>query len=217
MILLSAQTYLSFFVVVSLIAVFISSVRSYRATRRKLIQIKQKLESDISVAQMMQSEQRISEFLKTNRLQPGVSIQIIADKPNIVEGGVQEDLTDRAWLSGPNENGKMTVAFKKGLSEEDYHFDFAHECGHLINGDPTPATRPEGYNKPQAEQLADYTGAALLMPFNKVCDFLDEHDYEKSSRRQKQILIRELCDKYKVTEIIALRRIKEVYTIKQAM
>lgn len=118
---MSAQTYLSFFVVVSLIAVFISSVRSYRATRRKLIQIKQKLESDISVAQMMQSEQRISEFLKTNRLQPGVSIQIIADKLNIVEGGVQEDLTDRAWLSGPNENGKMTVVFKKGLSEEDYH------------------------------------------------------------------------------------------------
>lgn len=115
MILLSAQTYLSFFVVVSLIAVFISSVRSYRATRRKLIQIKQKLESDISVAQMMQSEQRISEFLKTNRLQPGVSIQIIADKLNIVEGGVQEDLTDRAWLSGPNENGKMTVVFKKVL------------------------------------------------------------------------------------------------------
>ena len=98
MILLSAQTYLSFFVVVSLIAVFISSVRSYRATRRKLIQIKQKLESDISVAQMMQSEQRISEFLKTNRLQPGVSIQIIADKLNIVEGGVQEDLTDRAQM-----------------------------------------------------------------------------------------------------------------------
>ena len=128
----------------------------------------------------------------------------------------------------------MTVVFKKGLSEEDYHFDFAHECGHLINGDPTPATRPEGYNKPQAEQLADYTYRVIVEKeegssytiyhvsgakddVNSDVQIMDEHDYEKSSRRQKQILIRKLCDKYTVTEIIALRRIKEVYTIKQAM
>ena len=211
---MSAQTYLLSFAAISLITVVISSVRSYHLAKREFIH---ELESDISVDQMKQSEDRVSNFLKENKLEPGVSIEKIADRLKIVDGGEKDGLTDRAWLSAPGENGIRTVVFKRGLSKEERHFDFAHECGHRINNDPTPATRPKGYNKPQAEQLADYTGAALLMPFDKVCNFLHEHDYEKCSRRQRQILIRELCDQYTVTEIIALRRIKEVYTIKQSM
>ena len=211
---MNAQTYLLFFIIISIATIVSTFFSSYRTAKKEYLQ---KLKLDISVDQMIQSEDRIAEFLKANNLKPGETIEVIADRLNIVDGGVQDGLTGRAWLSSPDKDGKMTVVFKRGLSKEEHLFDFAHECGHRINHDPTPATRPEGYNKPVAEQLADYTGAALLMPLNEVYEFLTKNNYRESSKRQRQMLIRNLCKQYRVTEVIALRRIKEVYIVKHAM
>ena len=91
----------------------------------------------------------------------------------------------------------------------------AHECAHLINGDMDPLTRPLGKNKPKIEQLADYTAAALLMPLNQIYQYLEVNNYQSTSKRRKIELVRELCKTYKVSEIIAVRRIKEVYAVQR--
>ena len=85
----------------------------------------------------------------------------------------------------------------------------------MINGDSAPLTRPLGRNKPMIEQLADYTAAALLMPLDEVYDYLEKNGYQKATKRRKIELVCKLCKTYEVTEMIAVRRIKEVYAIKQ--
>ena len=105
--------------------------------------------------------------------------------------------------------------FKEGLSGETKRFVFAHACAHLINGDTAPLTRPLEKNKPKVEQLADYTAVALLMPLNQVYQYLELNNYQSASKGKKKKLVRELCEVYEVSEIIAIRRIKEVYAIQQ--
>ena len=78
-----------------------------------------------------------------------------------------------------------------------------------------PLTRPLGKNKPKIEQLADYTAAALLMPLNQIYQYLELNNYQSASKGKKKKLVRELCEVYEVSEIIAVRRIKEVYAIQQ--
>lgn len=70
-------------------------------------------------------------------------------------------------------------------------------------------------NKPKVEQLADYTAVALLMPLNQVYQYLELNNYQSASKGKKKKLVRELCEVYEVSEIIAIRKIKEVYAIQQ--
>lgn len=205
----------TFYLAALAIAVIISIVIACISFSKIKTDLKQKMKSDISVEQEIQTEKIISEFLKRNHLEPGSPIKNIAEKLYIVYGGESDAILDRAFLSEPDKNGMMTVLVKKGLSEEDHLFDFAHECWHRINRDPTPATRPEGTNKSEIEQLADYGGAALLMPIEKVYSFLVEENYKTCSVKKKQEIIQALCSRYGVTQIIALRRIKEIFEIKQ--
>lgn len=209
---MNAQFYLTVVLVVLSVTAIISGVVTYY-TMTTMYSKKVKL--DVSLEQMLLSEEKITDFLKKNDLTPGVSIRTIAKALNIVEGGVKDEISERACLSEPDTDGKMRVVFKSGLSTEEKSFDFAHECGHRINHDPIPATRPEGYNKSEVEQLADYVAAALLMPIEAVYSYLTTCNYQGSSPRRRAVIIRELCSKYGVSEMIALRRIKEVYTIKQ--
>lgn len=217
---MSAQTYLIFLVLTIPLAAAISIfLTAYQTAKGKYIQKfmtehASDLKLDISVKEMIDSEERILNFFKCNELQPGSSIVEIAAKLKIKGGSKRDDIADRALLNPPDQNGEMTVDFKSGISDEDQLFDFAHECGHVINGDLAPATRPDGQGKSQKEQLADYTGAALLMPIDSVYDFLNEHRFKKSSSRQKIDIVHKLCQKYTVSEVIALRRINEVYAVK---
>lgn len=210
---MSSQVYLLILSVTISFTVLISAFVTYRTMKKEY---RKRIELDISVEQMLLSEKKIAAFLKNSKLKPGESIHVIAKALNVVEGGVENNLSDRARLNNPDSSGKMVVVFKSGSSKEERLFDFAHECGHRINLDPTPATRPKGYNKSEIEQLADYVGAALLMPLDDVYDYLVEHDYRNGSRRKKVALIRNLCAQYGVSEMIALRRVKEVYVIKQS-
>lgn len=210
---MSAQIYLLIFVLVMSIAAILSIFVTYHVLQEEY---KKKIKLDISLEQMIVSERRIEEFLREHGLKPGESIEVIADALNVIDGGEESELSGRARLSRPDANGRMKVVFKTGLSKEERLFDFAHECGHRINQDPTPATRPEGYNKAEIEQLADYVGAALLMPLDIVYSYLTEHNYSSSSRRKKAALIRNLCVRHGVNEVIALRRVKEIYAIKNS-
>lgn len=210
---MNAQLYLTILIVVSFVTLVVSVVITYRV---KTKEYKHKIKLDISVDQMLLSENRISEFLSENKLKSDASIRDIAKALNVVEGGIENEINGRARLNDPDIEGKMLVVFKNDSSVEERLFDFAHECGHRINKDPTPATRPEGYNKPEIEQLADYVGAALLMPIDSVYRYVSEHNYENSSRREKMKLIQNLCTRYSVSRIIAIRRVKEVYAVKRA-
>lgn len=210
---MSIQIYLILLFSIILIAIIFSGIISYLFFKKKYQKL---LCADISREQMLTLEERISDFLNENNMKPGESIQKIAKALNIVEGGIQSGIHTRAKLSAPNESGEMVVVFKTGLDEKERLFDFAHECGHRINKDPAPVTRPEGYNKDECEQLADYVGAALLLPLDSIYNFLQEHKYTESSRRKKRSLLKKICEKYGVSEIIALRRINEIYIIKNS-
>lgn len=210
---MSGQVYLIIVGLVIFCTVLVSALISFRTITAEY---RRKIKLDISVEQMIESENRIAQFFKKNNIQPGDSIQTIANALNIIDGGTNNNIPGRAQLSDPNADGKMVVVFKSGSDPKERLFDFAHECGHRINQDPTPATRPEGCNKAEVEQLADYVAAALLMPLDSVYNYLSNHHYADVSNRKKAILIRKLCKKYEVTEMIALRRVKEVYVIKQS-
>lgn len=193
------------------LTIILSGVISYKRFKS---QYEEELSMDISLEQMCALEEKVGKFLREQKIVPGAPIHEIAAALHIVEGGVESDLKGRALLSPPDADGNMVVLFRRGLSQEEKYFDFAHECGHRINGDPIPATRPEGCGKSEVEQLADYAGAALLMPLEKVYVDLEEAQYRDSGQRKRIKIIQKLCVEYGVTRMIALRRIKEVYAIK---
>lgn len=194
-----------------LLTIVVSGILSYR---RFKAQYEEALSMDITLEQMLASENRIRAFLTKNQLCQEASIQDIATALHIVDGGVESGLEGRARLSTPDVDGKMVVVFRQGLSQEEMRFDFAHECGHRINEDPIPATRPDGCGKAAVEQLADYAGAALLMPLDKVYADLEKAQYRGSGQRKRIKIIQKLCIEYGVNRMIALRRVKEVYAIK---
>ncbi|MBQ8639242.1 MAG: ImmA/IrrE family metallo-endopeptidase [Lachnospiraceae bacterium] len=155
----------------------------------------------------------IAEFLKRNQIKAGDPIDVIAKALNVKPGGADGDISGQARLSKPDQSGSMTVTFRKGLMPQERLFAFAHECAHLINQDQAPAARSEGRNKPMAEQRADYTAAALLMPADHVYEYLNENHYRDTTARKRVALIGKLCKRYGVSDVIALRRVKEVYAL----
>ena len=203
---MSAPIYLAAVLAATLIAVFSALLLTPSVLRKEF---DSQIKLHVSVKQMKNSEGKIKKFFDDRGLSSESTIYEIADVLNVVEGGVDDTLLERARLCEPDKNGKMVVLFKKGLTREERKFDFAHECAHLINGDPIPSTRPGGHNKPKLEQIADYTAAALLMPFDRVNDFLTENEYIKADKNKRYTLVRKLCQIYGVSEIIALRRINE--------
>lgn len=210
---MSIQLYLSVFIIV-FIFVSIFSILTTRSFIKKDYQ--EKLKSDITSSQMRESERKIKQFFTENNIQVGEPISKIAEILNVEQGGIEIGLQGQAHLSEPNNQGKMIVTFKDGLSKEEKLFVFAHECAHLINHDAVPNARPTGRNKPLVEQIADYTAAALLMPLDAVYEYLTHNNYINLSPRKRIVIIRKLCKEYGVTEIIALRRVKEVYELKRS-
>lgn len=209
---MTVQVYLTILFIIVFITILVSCLMSYHFFKKEF---QKRLSPDISVQQMEDSEIRVATFLEKHGLQPGASLEQIAKALNIVDGGEEERIGARAMLHKPDADGKMLATFQKGSTEEEKRFDFAHECGHLINEDPAPVTRPQGHNKAESEQLADYVGAALLLPLDQVYNFLKQNHYQNCSRRKKRVLVKELCRRYGVSELIAVRRINEVYILKK--
>ena len=89
-------------------------------------------------------------------------------------------------------------------------FIVAHELAHYISEKANAydkkiviATRDheDGYSEDREEQQMDYMAASLLIPKNDLCQFLE---------RNTSIDVSEVAKRYKVTEELAQRRIKEV-------
>ena len=204
---MNAEVYISSFALLVFFSLIISVVATQKIIRAEY---NKKVKIDISIDEMLESEEKIAKFLKTNNLKPDGSIEKIATALKVKNGGSSNTVKGRALLSEPDTDGSMTVTFNRKIPSSERLFDLAHECGHLVNGDPTPANRPTGYNKPKMEQLADYTGAALLMPRQEILKYLVENNYDSASNGKRVRVIRKLSKKYKVNEIIAVRRINEV-------
>lgn len=174
-----------------------------------------KLQPDISLSDMQELETNLALFLSENNLKPGASIWKIARALKVIDVGSVDDISSRARIYEPGINGNHTVVHSRGIPDNERLFDFAHELGHRINRDPLPADRPHGNNKPKMEQLADYTGAALLMPLEHIYKFLTDNNYESASRRKRVAIVRQLSRKYHVDELTTIRRVNEVRMLKQ--
>ena len=194
-----------------MMVLFISAIATFRVTKNEF---NDKIKLDITLEQMIESEKKINNFFKVNNINSNISVDRIADILNVKQGGVEQGIHGQACLKEDTYTGEKFVMFKNGLSESEKIFAFAHEIAHILNGDGIPVMRPNGRNKSQVEQLADYTAAALLMPSDSVFDFLTRNDYKGASAKKRMILVRQLCKKYKMTEMVVLRRIKEVYALK---
>lgn len=210
---MTANVYMFSALIVFGLTVILAAVFSKKSVKYS----KSKLKLDISLLQMRKLEDNVSSFLESNGMSPGATIWSIAEKLNIEEGEEIKRQEAQALLSEPDENGKMVVTFTRGLTQEERIFAFAHECAHLVNEDDAPVTRPHGRNKPLAEQLADYTAAALLMPIDSVYDILLKNNYSEANPRKRMKIVRQLCERYQVSDIIALRRIQEVYVLKNEL
>lgn len=208
---MTVQTYLVVAFSVIIIASIVSAIITYKV---KMDEYKRVIKLDISIEKMCETEARIEQFFKDNNLEKGTEILEVAKVLKVEKGSTEEGLKEQALLKENGANGNKVVVFKADLSEKERSFAFAHEVAHLINGDGIPATRPSGRYKSEIEQLADYTAAALLMPLDAVYNSLEKKNYSKISAKKKTKIIHELCKEYSVSEVIAVRRIKEVYALK---
>lgn len=211
---MSMQIYLVLFGAVTFLSGFVCAFFIYHEYK---CEYEKTIKPDVTLEQMKTSEENISRFLQEHQLNKGANIWAIAEVLKVNEGGEDSSIDDEARLSEPDKNGNMVVTFKAGLKPEQKIFNFAHECAHLINKDDVPVTRPTGSHKAPIEQLADYTAAALLMPVDDVFCYLESNNYKTLSSRSRMKILRFMCKKYEVSEIIALRRIQEVYKIKIGM
>ena len=165
---------------------------------------------DITEEEMRTLENKLSDFLKENNLSPDASIWDVARVLNVIDRGSVDNISSRARIFESENGGDFTVVHNKRVPSNEQLFDFAHELGHKINDDPMPADRPHGYNKPKLDQLADYTGAALLMPREQVYNFLVDNQYDSASPHKRVALIKKLSKTYKVSETLTVRRVNEV-------
>ena len=201
-------------ILISCFVVFITSfiLNSGRIKAEFSMAVKQ----DITSEQMKKAEEKESRFLLKNNLKPGEDISVIGQALKIRVNDIEEQISGQAHLGSPDINGIMTVTFRRGLSQQEKTFAFAHECGHIINEDAVPIDRPDGKHKAYVEQAADYVAAALLMPLDDVYHYLSINNYQNASPQKRTRLLKGLCRTYNVDDIIALRRIREVYTLKNS-
>ena len=209
---MSPEIYLSVMGVVCLGTLMVSLIVSHKQVKDEIAVA---IQPDITSEQMKEAEQTVKRFLAEKKIPCDASISVVGAALNIREGETVERILGQAHLSSPDENGIMVVTFRKGLSQQERTFAFAHECGHRINHDSVPIDRPAGKHKASAEQLADYVAAALLMPLDSVYAYLEENRFRTASPRRRIKITKNLCKTYGVDEVVALRRIREVYMVKE--
>lgn len=176
--------------------------------------MERKLEIDISIKDMRDLEDRLKLWLEGHQLDTEANINDIANILKVRRG--EDTITldgEQAKLNETDEDGVKVVTFNAGLTENEKNFAFAHELGHLINKDPIPVARLDGQDKPALEQLADYMGAAILLPRKKIYDHLQCEKYLELDSRLQRKIIRNLCKEYHVDVMVVMRRIKEVYLL----
>ena len=208
---MNIQTYLIVISICFLVAILFTCVFSRNIYKEFYTS---QLKFDIGFNEMVEGESRLKDFLQNNNINiDGNVVQSVAQKLEIEIGGISDTIKNNAELTIVD--NKRIVILKTGLNEQEKLFCLAHECAHLINGDPVPQTRPDGNDKDIIEQKADYLAAAMIMPREKVHKFLLEHGYQNVSANRKVKLIDQLCKEYNATDIVVMRRIREVTELEQ--
>ena len=204
--------YLFYIIFASLLIVLSIIIGCVFSKKSLVAEADNKIKQDITAEKMKFLEGEISDFLRKNNLAPSASLDKVVSVLKVVEGG-EDNIGTQANLSEPDVNGYRRVIYRLGLNKYEKKFALAHECGHLINGDGSPASRLNGNGKPESEQVADYIAAALLLPKQDMEIFLNEHNYFNATRQKKIALVKNLRKKYDVEEIIVIRRINEIYAM----
>ena len=208
---MNIQTYLIVISICFLVAILFTCVFSRNIYKEFYTS---QLKFDIGFNEMVEGESRLKDFLQNNNINiDGNVVQSVAQKLEIEIGGISDTIKNNAELTIVD--NKRIVILKTGLNEQEKLFCLAHECAHLINGDPVPQTRPDGKDKDSIEQKADYLAAAMIMPREKVHKFLLEHGYQNVSANRKVKLIDQMCKEYNATDIVVMRRIREVTELEQ--
>ncbi len=208
---MNIQTYLIVISICFLVAILFTCVFSRNIYKEFYTS---QLKFDIGFNEMVEGESRLKDFLQNNNIIiDGNVVQSVAQKLEIEIGGISDTIKNNAELTIVD--NKRIVILKTGLNEQEKLFCLAHECAHLINGDPVPQTRPDGKDKDIIEQKADYLAAAMIMPREKVHKFLLEHGYQNVSANRKVKLIDQMCKEYNATDIVVMRRIREVTELEQ--
>ena len=208
---MNIQTYLIVISICFLVAILFTCVFSRNIYKEFYTS---QLKFDIGFNEMVEGESRLKDFLQNNNINiDGNVVQSVAQKLEIEIGGISDTIKNNAELTIVD--NKRIVILKTGLNEQEKLFCLAHECAHLINGDPVPQTRPDGKDKDIIEQKADYLAAAMIMPREKVHKFLLEHGYQNVSANRKVKLIDHMCKEYNATDIVVMRRIREVTELEQ--
>lgn len=204
---MSIQFYLTIILITVVLTIITTIIISREILKNEFDQIK----LDITLDAMKESEEKIKKALMEHNLSVCSDIEMIAKALCIKKGGEDPSITkSQAHLSRADNNGIRTVTFRPGLGHTEKRFAFAHECAHIVNKDETPIDRPVGKNKPMCEQLADYVGAAMLMPYEEVNKALVKANYSNLSKSARVRVIKSLCKQFDVSDIIALRRVNEV-------
>ena len=173
---------------------------------------------DLSLESMRDLEAHLAEFRNEHGLGLRARLDEVSSILKIIDCGDSDMIgNERARLTESNEDGFMRVYHNSGVPQNEKLFDYAHECGHVINGDIPPLARPENRHTDRVEERkADYMAAALLMPLNQVYEELNNNSYRETTHRERLKLVKKMSAEYGVTEINVLRRIKEVYLLTDA-
>ena len=188
----------------SLIASFIIYKENYIAG------FKRKVTVDISVENMKAIEKIVSDTKEKYSLNDDSTLKEFANALHIKEGKIIKIKDANAIISSKQSDGYNYVDFSKNLSEIDKRYAFAHECGHVLNGDLIPNTKQFGHGKPESEQRADYAAAAIIMPIGKVERILKDMRFEELNSKEKKNIILKMTQMFQVTESSAIKRINEV-------
>ena len=195
-------------VIVTFIAALVYSIVNYR--KYYIDEFRKRVRVDISLDEMHRIEELVSATKEAFRLDDDTELDVFAQAIHVKEGKALKRINNRAQIKLPSIDGFMYVDYSSKLSHVDRRFALAHECGHVLNHHPIPNTQQLGHGKPENEQIADYTAAAIIMPKNRVVTFLHDTHYDEMSTRQKKKLISKMCKQFDVSESSAIKRIKEV-------
>ena len=176
---------------------------AYLITRQKY----SNLGSTIEVLDMDDAERKISNFFGERNLSNPMLEEVVS-AVNVKSIVSNTSLKVPAALSDDKETILIRSSNKDSNSAR---FDIAHECAHIINGDIGESiTRPNKHEKDNHEQYIDYMAAAILLPKEKMLEYLERVNYLHLDKRDKVRHVMLIAKEYNVEDVVVLRRVREL-------
>lgn len=198
-----------FLACVGVVVSFAIAAGTFLSVKKTNIIIRE-INSNLNAKRMQDLENLLSKYLKDNGLPPNASIEQIAEKLNVVDGGARKGVSSRAIVVEDQKSGRRCVyhSIISPLSERTYIF--AHECAHLMKEDPIPAQKSGEKENSEIEKDADYIAGAILLPKDEITQFLNTTLRSEPKQSKRTRLIEDFAKNHNVSEVILFRRIREV-------